>query len=569
MLAFSLAGAVHLVVQCKGFLDEKLGRSHTKQCLRSIEAFKQSRLRPQMYVLVYNREGRWPEFRRALEGAVAVLEQDRRVGDADVWSIDDLLQVAFNGVLREVRRAVQSGNASYVAPANRDLELEEVPFRRRVLTLDQHRVVAEEVVESPIGRVTSEILLEVQQPPSRQERRGRPSAKPTLYQKTVILGEFGSGKTTAILAAMRILRGHALYVPAAGIPDSTRGAKDLLVQCLDLDRVFETYLDADRERLRTMARPVVFYLLKDPKANTSLILDGLDESAFLAQGGALQTLFNVLREVRVPTLLAMRTEFWDLRRPELDSALGQRGLDPKVQRIKVVEILPWEDAQVASYVERALTAATKPGRKRNLSALRRLVLEGSYEALFGNLPRRPLFLAMLVDWVGEKGLQRVGRAELLCHMAARKIERDVLAPQRLGGSRLSIADAASSVHVTQEIAWLAMKHGACAMTTVVEGRLELTASCLLDQLVARDSRLADIPAEPLRLTLNSLLIADGTPRPGRPVSVRFAHRAFQEYFLAWALLENFDVAGRAPAPPPVREWMAALQNEEVVSSGRP
>ena len=61
---------------------------------------------------------------------------------------------------------------------------------------------------------------------------------------------------------------------------------------------------------------------------------------------------------------------------------------------------------------------------------------------------------------------------------------------------------------TQEIAWLAMKHAACTMTTIVDGRLELTASCLLDQFVTRDSRLAGIPAEPLRLTLNSLLVAD-------------------------------------------------------------
>ena len=47
-----------------------------------------------------------------------------------------------------------------------------------------------------------------------------------------------------------------------------------------------------------------------------------------------------------------------------------------MQRIKVVEILPWEDEQVAAYVERAVAAATEPGRKRNVGDLRRLVLDG-------------------------------------------------------------------------------------------------------------------------------------------------------------------------------------------------
>ena len=330
MLAFSPTGAVEFVVQCKGFLVDKLGGSQIEQCLDSIEAFRKSRLRPQTYVLPLQ-QGRptGAEFRRAVEAAVGELEKEGLAGDADLWSIDDLLQLAFNGVLREVRRAVEGGRASYCAPTTQDLELEEVPYRLRVLTIDQHRVVAEDEVESRIGRATGEILLDVQQPPSRQERRGRRGVKRTSYQKTVILGEFGSGKTTTILAAVRPLRGHALDAPAAGMPDTTRGAKDLLVQCLDLDRVFEAYLDADRVRLKTMARPVVSYLLKHSKANTSLILDGLDESAFLAQGGALQTLFNVLREVTVPTLLAMRTEFWNLRCPELNTALGQPGPEPK------------------------------------------------------------------------------------------------------------------------------------------------------------------------------------------------------------------------------------------------
>ena len=114
------------------------------------------------------------------------------------------------------------------------------------------------------------------------------------------------------------------FVPAAGISDEIHGAKHFLSLCMDVDRLLEGISEEERDDYRLLARPVVEYVFKKDEIGAVLVLDGLDESPFLARPGGLQNLVNNLWELRVPVVLSMRTEFWEDKHQDFQASFGGR-----------------------------------------------------------------------------------------------------------------------------------------------------------------------------------------------------------------------------------------------------
>jgi hypothetical protein len=70
-----------LVVQCKGFgVDEReIGASQVQQCVDSIDAFRDSKLVADVFLLVYNRDARNPDFRAAVNSSLDELKAKAKV----------------------------------------------------------------------------------------------------------------------------------------------------------------------------------------------------------------------------------------------------------------------------------------------------------------------------------------------------------------------------------------------------------------------------------------------------------------------------------------------------------
>jgi hypothetical protein len=537
---------------------EDLGAEEVARVRRSAERLRRSAIETGRFLLLHNRHSGSRSFREQANAVLQELVSTGRVPAAELWDYQQLLRRAFGGMLdllvsvsrwRSLSLATVEevlGRASW-----QDDPLKRVPLRTSVLVADQHRLVGEEDAARTVADPAAEAL-------AGQDR-----------SITLLLGAFGFGKTTALARALLEHETEVFYVPAAGISEEVHGAKDLLSRCVDLDRLLEGVPEEDREDYRLLARPVVEYVFKQKEIDAVLVLDGLDESPFLARPGGLQNLVNNLWDLRVPVVLSMRTEFWDDKLQDFEASFGDRAAhgERRVRRLRKVELLEWRDEEIRIFLERFGEKAGDEAERARLRELASWLEDGRFERIYGDIPRRPLFLRLIAETVaaGKVPDRRVGRARLLAEAARVKIRRDVTAPRRAGGAgRPSILGRPMSLANTLELAWQAMVVAAARMTRVADGMLELLPDCPYEAVRDVVPRLQEVD-DPLPLFLHSLLRLS-EPRTGyRPARVRFAHRAFQEFFLAWHVVETGE-EGAAEAPEAVAAWIDDLRREALVGS---
>ncbi len=388
---------------------------------------------------------------------------------------------------------------------------------------------------------------------------------PKKQRLSVLIGEFGFGKTTAALRAVGAHASQILYVPAARISEATMSAKDVLQQCVDTDELLADIPEESRVALEPVVRPVLEYILKREDTNLALILDGLDESEFLASRGRMQWFFNTLYAVRVPIILIARTEIWNSRLSDFATSFGQVAVRGELRntRLRLIELLPWTDTEIGEMIERYRDHAEDDQQREYLADLFELVAEGRYESLYGDIPRRPLFLRFIVESVSQKGVHEVGRARLFEEWVSMKISRDLMNPIAHGGQgRVPIVVGSEGLDATIDLSWFAMELAAAYMTKIVAGGLELSASCNLEDVLASHPRLGSIH-DAAGLVLNSLLIPVSSRGRDRQLSIRFAHRAFQEVFLARFIRKNPARFESVVIPGAVKTWIADLEAESL------
>src|SRR5206468_4056685 len=141
------------------------------------------------------------------------------------------------------------------------------------------------------------------------------------------------------------------------------------------------------------------HLFKDASLPCALVLDGLDESPFLCRGAGLQHLLNDLETVRIPLILAMRSEYWRSRAGDLRSTAGKLASqgEPRKRLIRKLELLPWRQEEILAFVRRFRDACEEPVERQNLDALEARVVEGRFAEIYGDIPHRPLFLRLIAE----------------------------------------------------------------------------------------------------------------------------------------------------------------------------
>lgn len=217
-----------------------------------------------------------------------------------------------------------------------------------------------------------------------------------------------------------------------------------------------------------------------------------------------------------------------------------------MQKIRTVELLPWGGKQIAELATRfAGLTADADARAR----IERFARDAGLDALrlFGDVPRTPLFLRLILETLESGDVLTWSRSAVLEQWARIKIERDVNAPLVWGGpGRRHLVSADESVDTVVEMSFAVMEEAARSMVEVVDGAVELTPSCSLEVLRTTAPRLVDILAEPTPLFLQSLLL----PAPPSPLGerrIQFTHRVFQEFFFArWTTRPGHLAQGELP-----------------------
>jgi len=524
-----------LAVQCKGFevAEERVGPPQRAQCLESIRKFDESGVRAERYLLVHNRIASDAEFRIPVEAAVAELAGKGRVREAMCWDSLRFLREVFNALSERIVAALNAAtNRDADSFGEFDLEpVAVVPMRVSELVVDRHHLESEtparEVLTDPATLVLGD-----------------------GHNLTLLLGAAGYGKTTVARRAVRETTRKVFFVPAARIDKRVVGAKDLLEQAIDIEDLLDLAGIDDVESWRFIARAVIDSLLKRTDTNALLIFDGLDESPFLTrERGALQHFFNFFNEVRVPVVLTARTEFWTDKQADLQQPFGKVGEHKGGIRkyVRRAELIDWDPPQMIELARRFRGTVPEGEARRRLEKLIDAIESGRYEEFYGDIPRRPLFLRMILETVAARDVHRVRRAQLVEEWARLKIERDVLESQRWGTSGRPPIAGETSTRATVELSFEAMEAAAWIMTAVYEGKVLLLPSCDARQIAARVPALSTVP-EYDGLVLSSLLVPVETRIAG-PQRLRFAHLLFQEFFLARYLAAHPDESREDPELP--------------------
>jgi hypothetical protein len=561
LLIWGEGGVLPLVVQAKGFgvREAEIGRSQAAQFIQSIRDFQRSGLKADTYLLVHNRDNRNEELRLPIEQELAALKATGQVRRGELWGRQQLLAEAFGAMLHYLHHALTGPHrVGARVPVLQTLEdlpvLAAVPYTTSTLVMDQYKLASVSTSKRRVADPTQDI------------------APPKGHRFTFLIGEFGFGKSTTVLRAAANATATLLYVPAALITTDIAGTKDLTMQCIDLEKLLAPFLEEDRPVLQLIARAPIEYLLKDPKSPLILVFDGLDESPFIARRGGLSWFVNFLYQLRVPVILTARTEFWRTRQADFGSSFGAPAVagHKRTMKAQLVELLPWDAEQILALVNAFAQSLQDKKQQSHVYKLAALLRTKEFDQYYRDIPKRPLFLRFIIDCVATMGIHAVGRAQLMEEWIMMKISRDLTSPALVGGTgRLPIKNDDEGLTATLSLAYKAMEAAALAMTAVDEGKVELTPSCTLNQMqeAATDRRL-DAITDPTGLVLNSLLIPVAHWHHSAELDLQFAHRAFQEYFLA-RLLVRRPTAIAATLPPEIDNWIDAITKENVLHSGAP
>lgn len=544
--------SVSLAVQCKGFTvkEHELGNDQIRQCLKSISDFRESGIKADTYLLLHNRIPNNEAFRREVVQEAQQLKESGQVNEAYVWGPQKLLQEATRKVRErciEILRLNKPRALELQTESPPYSPLEEVPLQISEIIFNRNQKIGEAGMIEVIADPAKRLLL---------------TDRSNL---SLVLAHAGYGKTTTALRTLAVDSRRIFYLSAATLPRDVNNTDKLMKRWINIDELFEGVLEEDVPALEQLSAPAVDYILKDEETPLILILDALDESIYFSRPGGLQQLFTQVWDIKVPVILLARSEFWESKQADFANSYGLKAVkqDKVIRRkVKLIRLKDWQHAQIRALTQRYRDAQT--GRDRsNLDELLRVIDSGEYEAIYGDIPKRPLFLRFILDSVAEQGVRRKGKARLFYDWIELKIRRDVLNPTRFGGEgRVPILPNAAETETTIRLAFKAMKLAAHKMT-IRAGRddvLELLPSCDIEEVLLSDERLKAV-LDPTGLFLHSLLIpVRSTPEK---LEVGFAHRTYQEFFLALYIRENRGQFDDVKLPNAVEEHLRSITAEGV------
>lgn len=528
------SGPFPCVVQCKGLKKQLIDRTNIADMEESIRKFSASDATADTYILLHNRDGSNREVPLRLEPLLRGLEATGKARRALLWDRQHLLKECFTRMQHLVEQALLLHSAEAAAHfvslfRFASCHVAEVPVSERSVILRRGAAVDLGPLDGPRGRNPAALLEAA-------------SGNSWL----VLSGDFGTGKTTAALAAASQSGRPTVFVSCQAIPASVfkGGMTTELVKCVIPSLPLLDALSAnDRESLSKMAAGLVSHVLRKPDGSYLFILDGLDEHHELGALAGLQRLSNQLADFKCPVVLTTRRAHLDAMFGDFSLVLGDLGAKGGARESKVLYLEPWNTREVTLVARAAIAATTGIERERMGAFLADVEAE---RQPYGDLVFHPLFLQFILESVadGERGV--TNRPTLIQSWVERKIRRDrASAVPNAVANRAQVVDGMDTAEVVERVC-IAMGTVAAEMTIVPDSEIQLTETIAAGRVMdlVRDA-FGGVSVELLPLLLNSVLTTVG-PRLGMRVDLGFSLRALQEYFVADFLRRRGQTPDRWP-----------------------
>jgi hypothetical protein len=541
--------SIPLAVQCKGFHvgDSEMGKDQVRQCEESIDTFIKKGFKADVYILIHNREPN-SVFQKQVEIKLNELKIIGRVKEAYVWDYLMLIKKASDEVRARCRKflslnEMKAQNLLLDKPICAPLE--QVPLEIFEMVSNRNQKLSETFISETIADPAQELL------------------KTHISNRSLVLAKAGYGKTTSALRTFQFSDKKIFYLSAAALPRDGNNKDSLFKTWLTFDEMYEQVSDEDFPILELLISPALDYLLKDAKQPIILILDALDESIYFSRPHGLQDLFNHITDVKVPVILLAREEYWVTKQEQFATSFGQQAVkqDKNVKtKATVIKLKDWGKEQIKAFAER-YKAEFKGAELASLNDFINLVKNDGYEQIYGDIPKRPLFLNYILESVAFEGVKSKSKAKLFYDWVCLKIKRDFRNPILAGGEgRNSILHnrTPNNEDDVLRLSFRIMKIAASKMTLVQKNCLELLPFCDIEEIKAESPDLA-FSLDAVGLFLHSLLEQEKSTAEKQ--TIKFSHRTYQEFFLALFIRDNPNQFENISLPEVIETQLGELKSE--------
>ena len=553
--------SLRTVIQCKGFEVFDYGIDQHRQCRDEVAKFLAKGPRAVHYWLVINRSIKDRAQRKELEGDLAGLVANGKVTKAELLDLE-----------ATVKRLTELAIARLFSWSEiKRRELFEFYGSRMHFVRHIGSVPFNETMSDPTSFVLERFDSFFKGLAEHQTGKYRNAPK------FLITSEFGFGKTTTLHAVSQrwIDSGrHLIYAPAALLGHqafvNASGLADGLLHLIIPD-------DADLSALAMQEFRNALRSILTRSKDWLLLIDGLDENSDAFRANSLAALWGSIADLGIPALLSARDELVELREAEFTYNPILR-IGPTFDRIKLND---WDDRLIAEFVSlyaaaaRAETAMTGPQTSQDDPAgfreFRSLIATSRYNEVYGDIPKRPLFLGMLVEdaWKGHEPARYLHRLYGTYFRSKFDLDRSSMAARGIQRRPSAIVDALGDMQ-TREILIRVMQ-GAADQMLEITGPPNARSATHRDTIGERKLREIaaglGIPfAQVEDVAMHSLLQPSGRDPVTRERLLRFAHRSFQDWFVA----RQFAETGRdiyMGLPRSALQFLAAMRAD--LAAGEP
>lgn len=501
-------GDFEMLFQCKGFQQE-FGDQQLKQCLKSIKAFEKSSIIGDEFCFIINKRIKEQKYYDIIEQKLYELNSTNRIKNyriLDIHKFLTFLQQKYSElILNGIKKSSEYFHRQFISSLGSDSYVFNVPF-----TLN------DQLYYNPLEHIIN-----------RSEKKSL-AGKGERGKYIFVVSEFGFGKTTLLFNLydkLLVKRNKTtIYIPLGALPpDALASEADVVRNILSL--LIKS--DHDNPLINKFKRGVFQNILKN-QSDIVLLFDGIDEHKALRNIRGLKVFFNSLTTLKPMIVFTMRKEFWDDRQEDLQEAIGRR----RYIQDKII-LVDWNDFQILEYLN-----GLKQSLQKNefVAAFKEIVSENRYKDIYGDIPKRPLFLQMIISDLisGADTRSKVSISLLYRKFIMQKIKRDLI-----GSSNGFVLDRGLSVD--EGIFSFSEKVFNCLEEIAIEMIIVENQQLYSQNIVRNDNINSTIIKYGFKslsdLMLHSVLVP-AEERRDFVFNLKFAHFSFLEYFIARFILKN-------------------------------